>query len=106
LDADRLRDRLLGPLAEKNDLLQRVYGLEPLDPEAVIAEYATYGERLAPYVVDCTRVIHQAARARKNILFEGAQGTLLDLDHGTIPMSPPPIPFPGERASAPGSVPP
>ena len=41
--------------------------------------------RSAPHVVDCTRTIHEAARARKNILFEGAQGTLLDLDHGTYP---------------------
>jgi adenylosuccinate synthase len=85
LNVERLRDRLLGPLAEKNELLVGVYGLEPLDPEAVIEEYADYGQRLAPYVVDCTRVIHQAARERKNILFEGAQGTLLDLDHGTYP---------------------
>ena len=85
LDRDRLRERLEGPLAQKNELLQTIYGLEPLDPEAVIAEYASYGERLAPHVVDCTRTIHQAARNRKNILFEGAQGTLLDLDHGTSP---------------------
>ncbi|MCX5944609.1 MAG: adenylosuccinate synthase [Cyanobacteria bacterium] len=85
LDEDRLRDRLAAPLAEKNLLLERVYGIEPLDGEAVIAEYASYGQRLAPHVVDCIRTIHQAARARKNILFEGAQGTLLDLDHGTYP---------------------
>jgi len=85
LDEDRLRDRLAGPLAEKNLLLERVYGIEPLDYEAVIAEYAAYGKRLAPHVVDCIRTIHQAARARKNILFEGAQGTLLALDHGTYP---------------------
>ncbi len=85
LDVDRLRDRLLTPLTQKNELLTKVYGLEPLDPDAVIAEYAEYGARLAPHVVDCTRTIHQAARARKNILFEGAQGTLLDLDHGTYP---------------------
>jgi len=85
LDEDRLRDRLLTPLTQKNELLTKVYGLEPLDPDAVIAEYAGYGARLAPHVVDCTRTIHQAARARKNILFEGAQGTLLDLDHGTYP---------------------
>jgi len=85
LDAQRLRDRLMGPLAEKNELLVRIYGLEPLDPEAVIAEYTAYGQRLAPHVVDCTRTIHEAARGRKNILFEGAQGTLLDLDHGTYP---------------------
>jgi len=85
LDADCLRDRLLGPLSEKNDLLEKVYGIPALDPEAVIEEYAAYGRRLAPHVVDCTRTIHEAARARKNILFEGAQGTLLDLDHGTYP---------------------
>ena len=85
LDAGRLRERLIGPLSEKNELLERVYGVEPLDPDAVIEEYARYGERLSPHVVDCTRIIHEAARARKNILFEGAQGTLLDLDHGTYP---------------------
>jgi adenylosuccinate synthase len=85
LDADQLRERLQGPIEEKNLLLERIHGLEALDPEAVIAEYADYGRRLAPHVVDCTRTIHQAARARQNILFEGAQGTLLDLDHGTYP---------------------
>ncbi|MBM5809163.1 MAG: adenylosuccinate synthase [Cyanobacteria bacterium M_surface_9_m1_291] len=85
LDQDRLRERLEGPMTQKNELLQTIYGVEPLDAEAVIAEYAAYGKRLAPHVVDCTRTIHQAARARKNILFEGAQGTLLDLDHGTYP---------------------
>ncbi|MEB3275636.1 MAG: adenylosuccinate synthase, partial [Cyanobacteriota bacterium] len=85
LDQDRLRERLDGTMAQKNELLQAIYGIEPLDAEAVIAEYAAYGERLAPHVVDCTRAIHEAARGRKNILFEGAQGTLLDLDHGTYP---------------------
>ena len=85
LDEARLRDRLAGPLAEKNEILQKLYGLEPLDFDAVVTEYVAYGERLAPHVVDCTRTIHQAARGRKNILFEGAQGTLLDLDHGTYP---------------------
>jgi adenylosuccinate synthase len=85
LAPERLRERLLGPLEEKNHLLRKVYGLEPLDPGSVLEEYLEYGRRLAPHVVDCTRTIHDAARARKNILFEGAQGTLLDLDHGTYP---------------------
>lgn len=85
LDEARLRDRLDGPLKEKNQLLQTIYGVDPLDAEDVISEYLAYGQRLAPHVVDCTREIHQAARDRKNILFEGAQGTLLDLDHGTYP---------------------
>ena len=83
LDEQRLRDRLEGPLQEKNQLLQSIYGMDPLNDEEVIAEYLEYGQRLAPHVVDCSRAIHGAARNRKNILFEGAQGTLLDLDHGT-----------------------
>ena len=85
LEEERLRDRLAGPLEEKNELLQTIYGVEALDAEAVIHEYLAYGRRLAPHVVDCTRTIHQAAKAKHNILFEGAQGTLLDLDHGTYP---------------------
>ena len=58
---------------------------DSLNAEDVIQEYLGYGKRLAPHVVECTQTIHQAARDRKNILFEGAQGTLLDLDHGTYP---------------------
>jgi adenylosuccinate synthase len=85
LDEARLRERIEGPLKEKNQLLETIYGVEPLDAEAVIKEYLGYGKRLAPHVVECTRAVHQAARDRKNILFEGAQGTLLDLDHGTYP---------------------
>ncbi len=85
LDGQRLRERLKKPLEEKNHLLQTIYGITPLKPEEVIEQYLGYGKRLAPHVVECTRAIHQAARNRKNILFEGAQGTLLDLDHGTYP---------------------
>ena len=85
LDEKRLRERLTGPLKEKNDLLSQIYGVSSLKPEEVVEEYLNYGKRLSPHVVECTRAIHQAARNRKNILFEGAQGTLLDLDHGTYP---------------------
>ncbi|BEV35845.1 adenylosuccinate synthase [Synechococcus sp. M16CYN] len=85
LDEQRLRDRLEEPLKEKNKLLQTIYGIEPLDEESVVHEYLEYGQRLSKHVVDCVQVIHKAAKSRKNILFEGAQGTLLDLDHGTYP---------------------
>ena len=74
-----------GPLQEKNVLRKTVDCVESLNAEDVIKEYLGYGKRLAPHVVECTQTIHQAARDRKNILFEGAQGTLLDLDHGTYP---------------------
>ncbi len=85
LDEERLRERLYIPLTEKNNILEKIYNENPLDKEILVKEYLEYGEALRPHVVDCTRVIHQAARNKKNILFEGAQGTLLDLDHGTYP---------------------
>ncbi len=85
LDKERLKDRLKIPLAEKNGLLEKIYGVPPLDIDQITSEYLAYGKRLEPHVVECTRAIHQAARNKKNILFEGAQGTLLDLDHGTYP---------------------
>ena len=85
LDTTGLTQRLGPIINQKNELLQTLYGLEPLDADAVIREYVGYGQRLAPHVVDGTRTIHAAARNHKNLLFEGAQGTLLDLDHGTYP---------------------
>ena len=85
LDEKRLRERINGPMREKNELLEKIYQVEPLDPNKVIEEYLSFGERLRPHVVECTKAIHHAARNKKNILFEGAQGTLLDLDHGTYP---------------------
>ncbi len=85
LDEQRLRERLSNPLTEKNQLLEKVYGISALHVEEIITEYLAYGKRLAPHVVECTRALHLAARNKKNILFEGAQGTLLDLDHGTYP---------------------
>ncbi len=85
LDKKRLRERLNVPLSEKNDLFKNIYGVNQLKLDDLIEEYLSYGERLAPHIVDCSRTIHQAARNKKNILFEGAQGTLLDLDHGTYP---------------------
>ncbi len=85
LDEKKLKERLKIPLAEKNNVLEKIYGKEAIQEDKVIEEYLKYGERLRPHIVDCTRIIHQAARNKKNILFEGAQGTLLDLDHGTYP---------------------
>ncbi len=69
----------------KNVILENLYHLKPMDPEVVIAQYLEYAEVLRPYVIDSSLKIDQAVRQKKNILFEGAQGTLLDLDHGTYP---------------------
>ena len=63
LDEQRLRNRLEGPLTEKNELLEKIYGIEPLDGEAVIQEYLGSGQRLSKHVVDCTRGHSQRSKS-------------------------------------------
>lgn len=85
MDKDVLQKRLRWAVEQKNIVLQKMYDLPPLDPQEVIASYTEYAELLKPYVVDASLKIDEAIKKRLNILFEGAQGTLLDLDHGTYP---------------------
>lgn len=85
LDEKVLRSKLEWMIPRKNVLLERLYNLPPLDVETVFKQYADYGKRIAKYVFDTSAVIFQSVGQRKNILFEGAQGTLLDLDHGSYP---------------------
>ena len=85
MDPEILRKKLIWTINYKNIILEKLYELSPLDPEMVIEEYLGYAERLRPHVVDSSLKIYEAIHQRKNILFEGAQGTLLDLDHGTYP---------------------
>ena len=85
INENDLRQKLEWTINYKNVILEKLYNLPPLDSEAVIEEYLGYAERLRPYVVDSSLKIYEAIEKRKNILFEGAQGTLLDLDHGTYP---------------------
>ena len=69
----------------KNKMIELVYGGTPLDPESVIAEYTAYAKRLAPYVTATTPILYNSICEGKEVLFEGAQGILLDLDLGTYP---------------------
>ena len=85
VDEKRLAKKLRWAIEQKNIVLQKLYNLEPLDADAIIEEYRGYANRLRPHVVDASLKIDAAIRERRNILFEGAQGTLLDLDHGTYP---------------------
>ncbi len=82
---DEFARRIREQTAAKNAILEKVYGLPPLDADAIVAEHLAYAERLAPYITDVADEIAQALRSRKRILAEGAQGTLLDLDHGSYP---------------------
>ncbi len=85
LRPDHLRPKVERIVAGKNETFTRVFGEEPLDPHAIWDEYAAYGEQLAPMIADTTAYLHKALDDGKRILFEGAQGTLLDIDHGTYP---------------------
>jgi len=69
----------------KNPILQELYHVPPLDPEAVLEEYTGYGERLGPYIKDIFPIVQQALARGDRILLEGAQGSMLDLDFGTYP---------------------
>jgi adenylosuccinate synthase len=82
----RFRARLAAVLEQKNALLTKVYGQPALDFETIAAEYlGPIATRLAPYIGDSVSVIHAALDAGKTVLFEGAQATFLDIDHGTYP---------------------
>jgi adenylosuccinate synthase len=72
-------------LKEKNLILTRVYGRLPLTADLIMDDYLRYGERLLPHVEDTSKLIHDGLREGRNVLLEGAQGTMLDLDHGTYP---------------------
>jgi adenylosuccinate synthase len=87
LDAKILRQKIEVALAEKNLWLERVYEAEPFDLETVTAQYEGYAQRLRPYVTDTSLYVDDALRDGKSVLFEGAQATLLDLDHGTYPVA-------------------
>ncbi len=69
----------------KNAIITKVYGGEPIDIEAVIKEYTEYGKRIKQYVDDVSVIVYEAAKAGKQIMFEGAQATMLDIDFGTYP---------------------
>ena len=85
MNPEHLRKQLGWTIDYKNVILEKLYNLPPLDPEKVITEYLKYADFLRPFVIDSSLKIYEAVKEKKNILFEGAQGTLLDLDHGTYP---------------------
>ena len=84
-DPQILRQKLELVLREKNQLLTKVYNRRGIDAQAVAQEYLGYGERLAGYLSDTGLVLNQALDADQIVLLEGAQATLLDVDHGTYP---------------------
>lgn len=85
LNDEAFRDKLKTNLDEKNAILSKIYNVEGYSFEKLYSEYVEYAKKLKKYICDTAVVLNTAIKARKNVLFEGAQGTLLDVDHGTYP---------------------
>ncbi|HVR33887.1 MAG TPA: adenylosuccinate synthase [Acidimicrobiia bacterium] len=84
-DPKIFRDKVDSALEDTNRVLARVYNQLAMDPAKIADEYLGYAERLLPYVTDTSLELWEALRDGKQVVFEGAQGTLLDIDHGTYP---------------------
>ncbi len=84
-DPEGFSEKVYQAVEDKNVILSRVFNQAPLDSKAVAAEFHDYARRLAPYLADVSLIVYEALSSGKSLLCEGAQGTLLDLDHGTYP---------------------
>jgi adenylosuccinate synthase len=85
LDLQLLKKHIENAVREKNMIAHALFNSEPLDADRMYAEYAQASERIAPFICDTAVLLNQALSAGESILFEGAQGTMLDIDHGTYP---------------------
>lgn len=85
MDAPEFELKLRHMMKEKNHMIEQVYGVKGLEVEPILAEYLGYAEILRPYVTDTSVVLNDAIDAGLRVLFEGAQGVMLDIDQGTYP---------------------
>ena len=84
-DPKIFEEKVEAALEDKNKILPRIYNSLPMDADEIVEEYLGYADRLAPHVTDTSLLLWKAISEGKDVLFEGAQGTLLDIDHGTYP---------------------
>jgi adenylosuccinate synthase len=85
MDAEEFERKVRQVVAEKNVLIEQVYGSKGLDADTIIQDYLGYAERIRPYVTDTSVVLNDMIDDGKKVLFEGAQGVMLDIDQGTYP---------------------
>jgi adenylosuccinate synthase len=85
LNTSLLKTHIENACREKNTIANALFGTEPLDPEQMYEDYARAAEKIAPFVTDTSALLNKAIRDGKSVMFEGAQGTMLDIDHGTYP---------------------
>ncbi|MDR1572969.1 MAG: adenylosuccinate synthase [Clostridiales Family XIII bacterium] len=85
LDEADFRKKLEAQIDAKNRIFERIYGAPPVDKAETVARFTAYAERLRPYIRDTGAMVHEAIKSGKKVLFEGAQGSMLDVDLGTYP---------------------
>lgn len=85
LDLKLLRTHIENACREKNTIVHALYNSEPLDAEEIYREYAKAAEQVRPFVADTAALLNSALKNGESVMFEGAQGTMLDIDHGTYP---------------------
>lgn len=85
LDEKELRPRIENMARIHNEEFKLMYGADPIDPETVIKDYLALGQQIAPYVKDVSEFLYKSLKNNKRLIFEGAQGTILDVDQGTYP---------------------
>jgi adenylosuccinate synthase len=85
LNTSLLKTHIEAACGEKNAIAHALFGTDPLDPEKMYEEYAAAAEEVRPFVTDTGRLLHQIIASGGSVMFEGAQGTMLDIDHGTYP---------------------
>lgn len=105
MEPETFADKLKVNLEAKNAIITKIYGAEPFDYDTVLKEYLAYAEELRPYVADTGVVMDELFSAGKNVLFEGAQATFLDIDHGTYPYVTSSNPTAGNACTGSGVVP-
>lgn len=84
-DLKIFKTKLEESLKLKNAILEKIYGIEPLNAEEIFNKYKAFGKRINKYIADTSFIINKYLDENKRVLFEGAQGTMLDIDHGTYP---------------------
>jgi adenylosuccinate synthase len=85
LRPDLLKTHIYAACIEKNAIAHALFGTDPLQPEKMYEEYAAAAEEVRPFVTDTGRLLHEIIASGGSVMFEGAQGTMLDIDHGTYP---------------------
>jgi len=85
LDKPLLKKHIDNACREKNTIVHALFNGEPIDPDKMYADYAEVSDRIAPFVTDTALLLNSAIAAGESVMFEGAQGTMLDIDHGTYP---------------------